>query len=136
MRQQWSSFLPDNLFISAQASLAPQQVTDRDVKTALAAYFDVLTRNQVQPDVITGAGWDPALLVAAALRKLGPTASAEQIRAFLAGTRGWPGISGRYDFKAIPQRGIGRGVMYMMRWDIPKQTWVGVSRAGGVPLAK
>ncbi|HXP94512.1 MAG TPA: hypothetical protein VN905_13655, partial [Candidatus Binatia bacterium] len=66
MRQQWSSFLPDNLFISAQASLAPQQVTDRDVKTALAAYFDVLTRNQVQPDVITGAGWDPALLVAAA----------------------------------------------------------------------
>jgi len=134
MKQQWASFLPNNLYISAQGNLAPQQVTDRAVKAALAAHFDELARNSLQPDVVNGGGWDAALLVATALRKLGPTASAEQIRAFIAGTRGWAGITGRYDFKAIPQRGVGRDVMYMARWDIPKQTWVAVSRAGGAPL--
>jgi len=134
MKQQWQPFLPANLYISAQGNLAPQQVTDRGVKAALAAHFDELARNQLQPDVVNGGGWDAGLLVAEALRKLGPTASAEQIRSFIANTRGWAGISGRYDFKAIPQRGIGRDVMYMARWDIAKQTWVAVSRAGGAPL--
>ena len=134
MKQTWQAFLPVNLYISAQGNLAPQQVTDRAVKAALAAHFDELARNSMQPDVVTGGGWDAGLLVADALRKLGPNAPAEQIRAFIAGQRGWAGISGRYDFKAIPQRGLGRNVMYMARWDVAKQTWVAVSRAGGVPL--
>ena len=134
MRQQWQAFLPANLYISAQGNLAPQQVTDRAHKAALAAYFDELSRNSLQADVVNGGSWDAGLLVVAALRKFGTAASPEQIRAFIAGTRGWAGISGRYDFKAIPQRGIGRDVMYMARWDIPKQAWVAVSRAGGVPL--
>jgi hypothetical protein len=100
----------------------------------LTPYFDELTRNNLQPDVLNGASWDATMLVAGALRKYGPGASAEQIRGFIAGTRGWTGIFGRYDFKAIPQRGIGRDAMYLARWDIAKQTWVAVSRAGGAPL--
>jgi branched-chain amino acid transport system substrate-binding protein len=134
MRQQWQPFLPNNLYISAQGNLAPQQVADPALKAALAAYFDELARNSLQPDVVNGGAWDAGLLVAEALRKLGPAAPASQIRAFIANTRGWAGISGRYDFKAIPQRGIGRDVMYIARWDIAKQTWVAVSHAGGVPL--
>lgn len=134
MKQQWASFLPTTLYITAQGTLAPQQITDRGVKTALAPYFDELARNGLQPDVLNGAAWDATMLVAAALRKLGPAAPAEQIRAAIAGTRGWAGIFGRYDFKAIPQRGIGRDAMYLARWDIAKQTWVAVSRAGGAPL--
>jgi branched-chain amino acid transport system substrate-binding protein len=134
MKQQWAAFLPATLYITAQATLAPQQVTDRGTKAALAPYFDELARNNLQPDVLNGAAWDASMLVAGALRKLGPTASAEQIRAYIAGTRGWNGIFGRYDFKATPQRGIGRDSMYLARWDIAKQTWIAVSRAGGAPL--
>jgi branched-chain amino acid transport system substrate-binding protein len=134
MTQQWASFLPANLYISAQANLAPQQVTDAAVKAALAPYFDTLARIAQKPDVVSGGSWDAVLLVATALRKLGPNATAPQIREFLANTRNWAGINGRYDFKAIPQRGIGRNVMYVSRWDATKVAWLAVSRAGGSPI--
>lgn len=132
--QQWASFLPSSLFISAQANLAPQQVTDRGVKAALDAHFAELARRGLPHDVLSGGAWDAGLLVVDAFRRLGTGATASQVRDFLANTRDWPGICGRYDFVALPQRGIGADVMYVARWDAPRQSWIAVSRAGGVPL--
>jgi branched-chain amino acid transport system substrate-binding protein len=134
MTQQWASFLPANLYVSAQANLAPQQVTDRATKTALTAHFDTLGRLSIPVDVVSGGSWDAALLVVDALRKFGPGASARQIHDYLVNTRNWTGINGRYDFKAFPQRGLARNAMYMARWDASKQVWIAVSRAGGAPL--
>jgi branched-chain amino acid transport system substrate-binding protein len=132
--QQWASFLPVNLYLPAQPNLAPQQVTDRATKAALAAHFAQLTKFSIQPDVINGGPWDAALLIIDALRKLGPRATAAQVRDYLLNTRGWTGIFGRYDFKAVPQRGLSRNAMFIARWDATKQVWVAVSRAGGAPL--
>ena len=43
--------------------------------------------------------WDPGMLVISAYRKLGVEAKPEQIRAYLAGVKGWAGINGVYDFE-------------------------------------
>jgi branched-chain amino acid transport system substrate-binding protein len=134
MTQQWASFLPANLYITAEPNLAPAQVTDRGTKAALDIYFPTIAKLGIQPDVVSAGGWDAALLVIDAIRKAGPNATAAQIRNALAGTRNWAGIFGRYDFKAIPQRGIGRNSMYMARWDAAKQNWVAVTGPAGSPL--
>jgi branched-chain amino acid transport system substrate-binding protein len=134
--QQWASFLPRELYISAQANLAPQQVTDRATKAALSQHFAALQKFSIPSDVMSGGPWDTGMIVIDALRKLGPNATATQIRDWLLNTRNWTGINGRYDFKAVPQRGLTRNALYMARWDAQKQIWVAVSKAGGAPLSR
>jgi branched-chain amino acid transport system substrate-binding protein len=45
------------------------------------------------------------MIVIDALRHLGPQATASQIRDHTAHLRGFAGVNGIYDFKAIPPRG-------------------------------
>ena len=42
--------------------------------------------------------------------------------------------NGHYDFTKFPQRGIGEASEYVGRWDATKDTWIGVSNAGGAPI--
>jgi hypothetical protein len=62
---------------------------------------------------------------------LGPDAKAEQIRAYIAGLKGWTGVLGRYDFTEVPQRGVRVDAVNIVRWDKAKGNFVGVSRGGG-----
>jgi hypothetical protein len=43
-------------------------------------------------------------------------------------------VFGPYDFRTVPQRGIGVNSVIMVRWSPDKGTWTGVSKAGGEPL--
>ena len=42
-------------------------------------------------------------------------------------------MTGRYNFRESPQRGLGVGNVDMVRWDKAKGDFVVISRAGGVP---
>jgi hypothetical protein len=88
----------------------------------------------MRPDTGNLAAWDPALLVVEAYKKVGLNATASQLKAYIAGQRRWVGIDGQYDFRAIPQRGVGASSVIMVRWDAAKDSWVGVSKFGGEPL--
>ena len=70
----------------------------------------------------------------AALRKLGPNASAEQIRQFVAGLADFPGIDGVYNFKASPERGLGPDSAIAVTYDPVKKAWVWLTKPGGMPL--
>ncbi len=83
---------------------------------------------------MTGTSWDVGLVVVEALRKLGPDANAEQIRAFIANLTDFPGINGIYDFKKYPQRGLGPDSAVIVRFDAADKRWVWLSKPGGVPL--
>jgi len=133
---QYAQFLPKELYFSSTPLLAPEVVTDRGVKGAIAQYDAGLIALNVKPDYVPSTAWDPALLVVDALRKLGPDATAAQLRAYLAGLAGWTGVQGRYDFKLQPQRGLGPNNALIVRWDPAKGTWVGVSKLGGMPLGR
>ena len=90
----------------------------------------------MQVDVAAALAWAPAMVVTETLRKLGPNASAVQIRDYIAHIKGMPGIDGIFDFEKVPQRGLDDGNAVVTRWDTGRKTWVVLSRPGGMPIAK
>lgn len=127
----YQSFMPDNLYMMAPPWAAPSAFPNAAFRKYAAGYLDAFKAAGVRPDEGQSLAWDPAQLVLEALRHLGLDATPSAIRAYIAGTQGWIGINGQYDFKAIPQRGIGIDWLVMIRWDRDKQSLVGVSKPGG-----
>ena len=130
----YAAFMPKELYFPAAAAFAPDQLSDRAVKRKVLDFVDAFKATGTRPDAGYVVAWDPGLLVVDAYKKLGLNATAAQIKDYLAGLRGWVGINGRYDFRAIPQRGVGAGAVIMVRWDPAKESWVGTSKPGGEPL--
>jgi branched-chain amino acid transport system substrate-binding protein len=78
--------------------------------------------------------WDPASLIVAGLRKLGTDATAAQLRDYILHVRGLVGIGGTYDFTTGNMHGISDDGVMVVEYDPAKQTFVAVSKPGGVPL--
>ena len=129
--QQYADFLPKDLYFPDQPSMAPEAVTDHGVKDALNTFFTTLNKMGIKPDVIPSTTWDPGMLVVEALKHRGLTATPAQLRDYIANLRGWPGVTGRFDFKAVPQRGLGPTSVIITRWDAQRGTWAGTSKPGG-----
>jgi len=86
----------------------------------------------VPPEALQTTGWDAGLLVVDALRHVGPTASAAQVREYLAGLSGFTGVTGAFDFKKIPQRGVDwKSSVLMTRWDAVRGIFVAAGPLGG-----
>jgi branched-chain amino acid transport system substrate-binding protein len=132
--KQYAGFLPAELLFPAAPSYAPGEIGDRPTRDAVTAYLAQFNAKGIRPDNGQSLAWDPAQLLVGALRKLGTGATAAQLRAYFDAQRNWIGINGSYNFRAIPQRGLGPSGVVMVRWDAAKDTWVGVSRPGGRPL--
>jgi len=132
--KNYAPMLPVNSFTAASAIFSADAVTDAAVKRALVDMSAAYAGAGLRADFLSAIPWDPALIVVSALRKLGPDANAEQIRAYIAGLKGFVGINGRYDFSKVPQRGLSAENAYVVRWDGPGDRFVPVSRGGGVPV--
>jgi branched-chain amino acid transport system substrate-binding protein len=78
--------------------------------------------------------WDTLLMTVAALNKLGPLASAAEVRDFLAAQTEFAGINGLYDFVRVPQRGLDRSSASIAQWDAGAHVWRAVSLPGGDPI--
>jgi branched-chain amino acid transport system substrate-binding protein len=134
--EQYAPFMPKQLFMPS--SLFPEhdgvQQLDPRVEKVQHEMYGILNEAGLKSDNMTGTSWDVALVVVEALRKLGPDASAEQIRQFIANLTSFPGINGMYDFKKYPQRGLGPDSAVIVRFDPSDKRWVWLSKPGGVPL--
>lgn len=132
---QYASFLPKELYIPS-----PQWLPD-EPKNAEAAqveakqlFHSAFDDSGVKPDAASSFAWDPAMLAVSALRKLGPNATADQVRDHLANLKGIAGINGIYDFKETAQRGLDENSVYITRWNPTQKQWVVVSEPRGIPL--
>lgn len=132
--QSFAQIVPKELLFPGQAFLTPNQVTDKGVKAAVNVMYEALAAEGAKPDQGHNSTWDGVMIVISALKKLGPAATSEQIRAYIAGLQDWPGVDGRYNFHAEPQRGLGPDCVVVVRWDGSKSTFVAVSKPGGKPL--
>lgn len=75
------------------------------------------------------------MLVTDALRKLGTDATAMQLRDYFEQLQGVAGIYGVYDFvKKEPQRGLDVSDAIITLWSPQAQTWLAVSKPGGIPV--
>jgi branched-chain amino acid transport system substrate-binding protein len=134
--QQYAAFMPSEmLFMSSEWPPHGADVTlDPKVVAAQAPMFQAFAAAGVAPDISAALAWDAGILAVDALRKAGPGATPEQIRATIAGTKGWGGINGIYDFVTMPQRGLDENDAVVTRWQPDKKQWVIVSKPGGAPL--
>jgi len=78
--------------------------------------------------------WDPMMMIVAGLRKIGPQATATQIRDYILGLHGFPGIMGSYDFRRGDQRGLDPKSTGAVRWDKATGKFIVMSKPGGTPL--
>jgi len=135
---QYVSFLPKQLYFPS--SVFPEHkgllTLDPRVEKAQQDMLAVLTAGGIKADNQTGMTWDPAMIVIAALRDLGPNATAAQVRQYIAGLTGFAGINGIHDFKAWPQRGLGTENAAVVSYDGEQQRWVWKSKPGGEPLSQ
>jgi branched-chain amino acid transport system substrate-binding protein len=134
--EQYDSFLPKELLIGS--GIFPEhegQVTlDPRVEAAQQDMYRTLREAGVRLDAGTGVTWDSASIVVEGLRKLGPTATAAQLRDYIAGLTDFPGIEGIYDFKKYPDRGIGLSASTVVAYDRAGKRWIWKSKPGGEPL--
>jgi branched-chain amino acid transport system substrate-binding protein len=128
---QYKDILPKELLFPAVAAVAPDGVSDREVQAAVASFRQAMRDVGARPEYIASVAYDPALLIVTALRKLGPRATAAQLRAYLSATTSWAGAEGRYNFRAVPQRGLGPDSIFVVRWDQQKDDWIAVSTPRG-----
>jgi branched-chain amino acid transport system substrate-binding protein len=137
--QKLASILPQQLFFPGgafQFDLSQLSGTQKQV----VGTFDGAMKKQgsVVPDEGNALAWDPGLILVSALRKLGPDASAQQLKDYLNKLTGFTGIVGTYDFVnpqvAPDNRGVGTDAVLISRWDATKKRWVGVSGPGGRSL--
>ena len=133
--QQFADILPRQLYMpSPPWPQGDAPGMPADMAAAKGAFFAAYQGTGSQPDGTSTFAWDPALLVVAALRKLGPDATAEQVRAALAGTTGVAGLAGVYDFPKDPQRGLDDSNAVVTLWDMAAKRWTVVSHPRGAPL--
>lgn len=134
--KQFGGVLPASLYFAAPPYYARDAVTNRATNAAIATMVSTMAGLDAKPDLIQISAWDPGMVVADAFRKLGPNATAAQLRAYLAGLRGWAGVDGVYDYPANPQRGVGVNNVVIVRWDQANGTGVAVSKFGGSPIGR
>jgi branched-chain amino acid transport system substrate-binding protein len=134
---QYAAFLPKELYIPAADFLkSSRPVKADDASAARDSFFKAFEGTDIKPDGPSTYAWDPALLVVEGLRKLKPDATAVELRAYLRELKGFAGVNGFYDFKAVPNRGLDEKNVVVTRWDPAAQTWAVVSDPLGIPRAQ
>jgi branched-chain amino acid transport system substrate-binding protein len=134
---QYAAFLPKELYIPAADFLKPSRpVQSTEASVARESFFRAFEGTDIKPDGPSTYAWDPALLVVEGLRKLKPDATAEDLRAYLRELKGFAGVNGYYDFKAVPNRGLDEKNVVVTRWDPAAQSWAVVSDPLGIPRAE
>lgn len=132
---QYAPIMPRDIYFSAPAFYSHDVSRPGPMRDAQDAFYRAFHDAGIDdPDTGNDFGWDPALLVVEALRKLPPDADAAALHAYIETLHGFAGANGFYDFRDGSQRGQGLGNTVIVRWDQARKRVVTVSDYGGTPL--
>ena len=129
--EQYGTFLPKEMLFAGQIAWTPGGVPPGPVRDAQLLFVRTLKAAGYASDAGYTTVWDPAMLVVDALRRIGPDATGEQLRAYIANLRGWVGINGIYDFQRIPQRGLNENAGEILGWNPAQKDFVALSKPAG-----
>jgi branched-chain amino acid transport system substrate-binding protein len=133
---QFASILPSELYLVSIPGLVPDSVTGGPMKAAVTTYVNAVRAAGTPTDANFIIGWDPGQIIIAALRALGPAASAADIKNYIEKMHGWYGAGGEYDFRDGSQRGLKGNTAVVVRWNAAKKTFGAVSKLGGAPIGR
>jgi branched-chain amino acid transport system substrate-binding protein len=128
----YAAFLPDSLTFLG----SPYQGRDQNpkLKRATNDFYTAFKRAGLVPTPLSAYAWDPANIVVNGLRALGTSATAEQLRDYIANLHTFTGIFGDYDFRTNGHGLDDQRDVVIVRWDQRRNDWVADSQAGGGPL--
>lgn len=134
--EQWKDFLPKGLVMGSAVFPEHDGVWQLDPRIEAAQHemYAALEAHGQKADNVVATCWDAGLIVVAALRDLGPDATAAQIRTYIANLTDFAGVDGFYNFKANPERGLGADSAIVVRYDATTKAWVWLTKPGGAPL--
>jgi branched-chain amino acid transport system substrate-binding protein len=134
---QYADFLPKQFMVPSALFPEHDGVLQLDARVEKVQHemYAILAERGLKADNMVATSWDAGLIVVAALRKLGPEATSDQLRQYIAGLTGFAGVDGIYDFQAYPERGLGPDSSAIVRYDAEGKRWVWLSKPGGEPLA-
>lgn len=129
----YGGFIPKDLYFAASPTLL--SVAANQAMKQMQAQFDTAMHAAgATIDSSSGTTWDTGLIVVSALRKLGPDATSEQVRSYIANLSNFTGVAGMYDFRTTSQRGLTDKDLMIVRWDPAQSFWTQASRLGGEPV--
>lgn len=133
---QWTDFLPKQLILAS--ALYPEHdgvlTLDPRIEKQQHAMYAALKEHNLRADNQVATSWDAGLIVVAGLRKLGPDATASQLRDFILHLDNFAGVDGIYDFTKNPERGLGPESSTVTTYDPATKSWKWLSKPGGEPL--
>ena len=134
---QWADFLPKQLVLPSGLFPPHEGIVTLDPRVEKAQHemYAAMQERGLKPDNMVATSWDAALIVVEGLRKLGPDATAEALRNYIASLTDFPGIGGTYNFKENSERGLGPASSIVTRYDAKEKAFVWLSKPGGEPLA-
>ena len=112
----YKGFAPKEMYLMGSNGLTPDPHASSALRAAQSAFFQAYKDAGVRPEYIETVAWDPVMLLVDAVRKLGTDANARQIREYVSGLHGWVGLDDTYDFRAVPQRGLGADAVRAYQW--------------------
>ena len=133
---QYKDFLPAKLYIASARWIAGESLPPGPARDIETNFHKALASAGLKPDLPTSIVWDPANIIVNVLKKLGPNATAAQIRDAIDNIHGYEGVDGTYTFSPTDHRGLSLQSVYVTRWDAGQGTWVSISGPGGSPLKK
>jgi len=128
---QYKSFLPTDLYFPSPRSIAEGGTFPGPIQDAQNIYFKAFKAANLKPDLSSTMAWDPGLIIIDAYKHLGPDASADKVRDYIAHLHGFVGVNGLYDFRDGSQRGLGENACVMLRYDGAKNEFTNASRPAG-----
>ena len=134
---QYADFLPKQFMVPSALFPEHEGVLQLDPRIEKVQHemYAILAERGLKADNMVATSWDAGLIVVEALRKLGPDATADQLRQYIAGLTDFAGVDGIYDFKTYPERGLGPLSSAIVRYDAAGKRWVWLSKPGGEPLS-
>jgi len=128
---QFNDLLPEKLVFPGPNALKRGGAKAGPVRDAQDAFYHAFDSINARPDFGNLVVWDAITLAVDALKHLGPTATASQLKNYIENLHGWAGTQGVYDFSDGHQRGVAENAVSMMGWDKVKKDWTLESRPSG-----
>jgi branched-chain amino acid transport system substrate-binding protein len=132
---RYNAVFPKDYYIYSAAWPAYAQLPKGPYKTALGKVLSVYGAAGINADSNNVIAWDSAMIVVQAFQKLGFDATPDQLRDYVANVHDYVGISGAYDFRAYPQRGLGINDSIVVKWNHAANRWDPASGRAGTDLS-
>lgn len=132
---QFAAFLPTEMPIAGFPFMVPKAVQNTPLRAPIDDLIGAYTaaHTEISPGG-TGYAWDAASIVLSGLRKIGPNATAQQLRDYILALHDFAGVDGSYDFRIGDQHGVSYKNNVMVGFDPVTRSWTPLSGLGSVPL--